>query len=172
MAKANAALPRFIKEFNQRFHREPVCRNDAAFAPLSADFDLDTLLAARYNRKTDACGCFSFQNYIFQVDSPKPPVKKNIVFLFSEKIGFKVYYDKRYYDVKFPEFLNKGKKLTCRRLPNALFTIPFSPASKPRNLPSELGVIFSLVIDSRNPQFRQLFYFIITQLLFQSFVAN
>jgi hypothetical protein len=32
------------------------------------------------------------------------------VFLFSEKIGFKAYYDKTYHDVKFPEFLNKGKK--------------------------------------------------------------
>jgi hypothetical protein len=30
--------------------------------------------------------------------------------LFSEKIGFKAYYDKKYYGVKFPEFLNKGKK--------------------------------------------------------------
>jgi hypothetical protein len=36
-------------------------------------------------------------------------VKKHIVFLFSEKIGFKVYYDKTYYRVKFPEFLNNGK---------------------------------------------------------------
>jgi hypothetical protein len=32
------------------------------------------------------------------------------VFLFSEKIGFKAYYDKTYYDVKFPEFLNKGRQ--------------------------------------------------------------
>jgi hypothetical protein len=53
-------------------------------------------LAAKYSRKTDTRGCFSFQNYPFQVDSPKPPVKKNIVFLFSETIGFKAYDDKRY----------------------------------------------------------------------------
>jgi transposase len=110
MAEANAALPRFIREFNHRFHHEPACQKETAFAPVPADFDLDTLLAAKYSRKTDTCGCFSFQNYTFQVDSPKPPVKKTIVFLFSEKIGFKAYYDKRYYDVKFPEFLNKGKK--------------------------------------------------------------
>jgi hypothetical protein len=38
------------------------------------------------------------------------------VFLFSEKIGFKAYYDKKYYGVKFPEFLNKDKK---SRLPQA-----------------------------------------------------
>jgi transposase len=85
MVKANAVLPRFIREFNQRFRREPACQDDTAFAPLPAGFGLDTLLTAKYHRKTDTCGCFSFQNYTFQVNSPKPPVKKNIVFLFSEK---------------------------------------------------------------------------------------
>jgi hypothetical protein len=85
-----------LREFNHRFHREPACPKDTAFVPIPADFDLDTLLAVKYSRKTDTCGCFSFQNYTFQVDSPKVPVKKNIVFLFSEKIGFKAYYDKTY----------------------------------------------------------------------------
>jgi hypothetical protein len=88
----------------------PACRNETAFAPLPAGFDLDTLLAAKYNRKTDNCGCFSFHTYTFQVDSLRPPVKRHIVFLFSEKIGFKAYYDKKYYGVKFLDFLNKGKK--------------------------------------------------------------
>jgi hypothetical protein len=69
--QANAALPRFIKEFNRRFHHEPACRKDRAFAPLPGDFDLDTLPAAKYSRKTDNRGCF-----LFQVDSPKSPVKK------------------------------------------------------------------------------------------------
>jgi hypothetical protein len=75
MEQANAALPRFIKEFNRRFHHEPTCRKDRAFASLPVDFDLDTLPAAKYNRKTDNRSCFSFQNYTLQVDSPKPPVK-------------------------------------------------------------------------------------------------
>jgi transposase len=110
MAQANAALPRFIRDFNQRFHREPACQDETAFAPVPMNFDLDTLLAAKYHRKTDTCGCFSFHNYTFQVDSPKPPVKKQITFLFSEKIGFKAYYDKTYYGVKFLDFLNKDKK--------------------------------------------------------------
>ena len=110
MEQANAALPRFIAEFNRRFHHNPAGRDTTAFAPVPADFDLDTLLAAKYNRKTDACGCFSFHNYPFQVDSPRPPVRKHIVFLFSEKIGFKAYYDKTYDGVKFLDFLNKDKK--------------------------------------------------------------
>jgi hypothetical protein len=109
MASANAILPKFIREFNKKFHREAENKTETAFAPLPAEYDLDTLLAATYNRKTDACGCFSFQNYTFQVDSPRPPVKKNIMFMFSEKIGFKAYYDKTYYDVRFLDFLNKGK---------------------------------------------------------------
>jgi hypothetical protein len=50
------------------------------------------------------------QNYTFQVDSPRPPVKKTIVFMFSEKTGFKAYYDKKYYGVKFPGFLNNDQK--------------------------------------------------------------
>jgi hypothetical protein len=31
MEQANAALPRFIAEFNQRFHREPACKDTTAF---------------------------------------------------------------------------------------------------------------------------------------------
>jgi hypothetical protein len=110
MAQANAALPRFIREFNQRFHREPACPDESAFAPVPVNFDLDTLLVAKYNRKTDACGCFLVHNYPFQVDSQRPPVKKQILFLFSEKIGFKTYYGKTYYGVTFFDFLNKDKK--------------------------------------------------------------
>jgi hypothetical protein len=74
MEQANAALPRFIKEFNHRFHHEPACRKDTAFVPLPVDFDLDTLPAANYSHKTDNRGCFSFQT-----DSPKPPVKKTVM---------------------------------------------------------------------------------------------
>jgi hypothetical protein len=133
MEQANAALPVFIREFNRRFRREPACQDDTAFAPLPAGFNLDTLLTAKYNRKTDNCGCFSFQNYTFQVDSPKPPVRKNIVFLFSEKIGFKAYYDKTCRDVKFPEFLNKGKKpylpqVTKRLIYDSFFAGAKAPA--------------------------------------------
>jgi hypothetical protein len=67
MEQANATLPRFIKEFNQRFHREAACQDETAFASVPVDFDLDTLLTAKYDRKTDNCGYFSFQNYTFQV---------------------------------------------------------------------------------------------------------
>jgi hypothetical protein len=147
MEQANVALPRFIREFNPRFHREPACQDDTAFAPLPPGFDLDTLLTAKYNRKTDNCGCFSFQNYTFQIDSLKPPIRKNIVFLFSEKIGFKAYYDKTYYDVKFPEFLNKGRQshlpqVTKRLIHGSFFASVKSPELAGRG---RRGVKFSRV---------------------------
>jgi hypothetical protein len=133
MKQANAALPRFIREFNRRFHRESACQDRTAFVPLPADFDLDTLLAAKYSRKTDNCGCFSFQNDTFQVDSPKPPARKNIVFLFSEKIGFKAYYDKTYHDVKFPELVNKGKKSHLPQVTKRLIYDSFFASVKDRD---------------------------------------
>jgi hypothetical protein len=43
------------------------------------------------------------------IPAERPPVRKPIVFLFNEKTGFKAYYDKQYYEVKCPEFLNKDK---------------------------------------------------------------
>jgi hypothetical protein len=77
-------------------------------------------------------------------DPAKPPARKRITFLSSEKIGFKAYYDKTYYGVKFLDFLNepprrgaageqtplriKTKNQICRGLPKGLFTIPFLPA--------------------------------------------
>jgi hypothetical protein len=48
------------------------------------DFDLDTLLAAQYERKTDTCGG-SFHHYPVQVDRSNPPVKEPTLFLFSER---------------------------------------------------------------------------------------
>jgi hypothetical protein len=109
MASANAILPAFIKDFNKRFHREPEDKQKTAFVPLPPGFDLDTLLAAKYERKTDNSSCFSFQNYTFKIDSRNPIIRKNIIFMFSEKIGFMALYNKICYDVIFMDFLNKDK---------------------------------------------------------------
>ncbi|MDR1317513.1 MAG: hypothetical protein LBK13_11645, partial [Spirochaetales bacterium] len=85
----------------------------------------------------------------FQVDSPNPPARKNIVFLFSEKIGFKAYYDKTYHDVKFPEFLNKGKKshlpqVTKRLIYDSFFASVKAPDVAAGGMGGG-GVIFSRV---------------------------
>jgi hypothetical protein len=52
-------------------------------------------------------------------------VKKNIVFLFSEKIGFKVYYG-----VKFPDFLNKDKKSHMPQVTKRLIRDSFFASAK------------------------------------------
>jgi hypothetical protein len=55
-------------------------------------------------------------------------VKKNIVFMFS------AYYDKKYYRVKFPEFLTKDKKITYATSyhPSA----PFPERGQPQGVPA------------------------------------
>ena len=106
--QANAALPAFITEYNSKFAVEPET-SEHAFIPLSADDNLDTLLAVRYERTTDNCGCFSFQNYTFQIKTDRPIAKKKIQFLFSEKIGFKACYEKRYYPVELRGLTNSRK---------------------------------------------------------------
>jgi transposase len=106
--QANAALPAFIREYNGKFAVLPEAA-DTAFVPLDTADNLDTLLAVRHERTTDNCGCFSFQNFTFQIVSDKPIAKKKIVFLFSERTGFKAYYEKRYYPVELLGISNSRK---------------------------------------------------------------
>jgi transposase len=105
LEQANACLKPFMADYISRFARKPPCPQ-SAFVPLPKGYDLNTLLACKYERKTDTCGCFSFQNYTFQVVSKKSLARKKILFLFSEKLGFKAYYNKTLYPVKFIEHLS------------------------------------------------------------------
>ena len=106
--QANLAIKGFIADYNTRFCVEPV-RQQSAFVPLDASQDLDRLLAARYERTTDNCGCFCFHNFIFQIHSPKPLAKKKIQFLFSQKLHFVALYDKCYYPVSCLGLKNNKK---------------------------------------------------------------
>jgi hypothetical protein len=72
-------MPAFIAEYNAKFAVEPEAP-DHAFVPLDTRDDLDTLLVVRYERSTDNCGCFSFQNFTFQIVTDRPLVKKKILF--------------------------------------------------------------------------------------------
>jgi len=98
MEQANQKLYQYVTIFNRKFAVLPQT-TDSSFIPLGKEFDLDKLLSVRHERITDNCGCFSFQNFTFQIESIKPIVKKRIVFLFSQKLGLKAYYDKQYYSV-------------------------------------------------------------------------
>ena len=110
MEQANRELPRFIEDFNKRFAVKAQIQ-ESAFVALGDSYDLDKLLAVRHERTTDNCGCISFQNFIFQIDSEKPLAKKKIVFLFSEKIGFLALYGNKYYPAS-PVGLNKKGSIT------------------------------------------------------------
>jgi transposase len=106
--QANAVLPDFIAEYNAKFAVRPES-DESAFVRMDGKDDIDMLLAVRHERTTDNCGCFSFQNFTFQIVTDRPPAKKKIQFLFSETIGFKAYYDKRYYPVKLQGLTNSRK---------------------------------------------------------------
>jgi transposase len=116
MDTANAALPRFIEAYNAHFSVES-SDAESAFVPLASGDNLDTLLSVRHERTTDNCGCFSFQNVLFQVDSDRPLAKKKIQFLFNERIGFRALYDKRYYQVSL---LGWSGKRTTTHLPDVV----------------------------------------------------
>ena len=96
--------------FNLRFAVEPESA-ETSFVPLSENNNLDLLLAVKHERTTDACGCFSFQNLTFEVVCDRPIVKKKVLFMFSERIGFRALYDKHYYPIKPLDFLNDSQGL-------------------------------------------------------------
>ena len=96
--------------FNSRFAKESEPA-ETSFAPPDEKNNPDTPLAVKHGRTTDACGCFSFQNLKFEVVSEKAMFKKKIVFMFSERPGFRALYNKTYYPVKPLGFLNNSQSL-------------------------------------------------------------
>jgi transposase len=87
--KANRELHRYIAAFNNRFAVQPQTE-ESAFVPLDASNDLDKLLTVRYQRTTDNCGCFSFQNFMFQIDSKKRlPKRKFNSFLARKSVSLR-----------------------------------------------------------------------------------
>ena len=108
MEQANQNIDKIIAYFNSHFAVAPETA-EPAFVTMDGSYDLDKLLAVRHERTTDNCGCFSFNNFLFQIDSKKPFAKKKAQFIFSQKIGFHAMYEKEYYPVSFLGVKNKGK---------------------------------------------------------------
>jgi hypothetical protein len=106
--QANAALPNFMAEYNATFAVEPES-DESAFVRRDGKDGIDTLSAVRHERTIGNCGRFPFQNVTFQIVTDRPPAKKKIPFLFSERTGFKAYYDKRYYPVELRGVPNRRK---------------------------------------------------------------
>jgi hypothetical protein len=110
MEQFNAAAVQIMDWFNRHFAVEPES-TETSFVPLSDHDDLDTLLAVKHERTTDACGCFSFQKLKFEIIADKCIAKKKVVFIFSERIGFRALYNKVLYPVKPLNYLNDNKHL-------------------------------------------------------------
>jgi transposase len=108
MERANGNIDKIIQYYNAHFAVIPETP-ETAFVRLHESFDLDKLLVVRYERKTDNCGCFSYNNVIFQIDSKKPLVKKKVLFIFGERIGFMAKYGQEYFPVSCLGVKHKGK---------------------------------------------------------------
>ena len=64
--KANAALPRYIAQFNTKYSVEPA-DPESFFVPLFPGQNLDDILCAQFTRLTNSAGEFSFHSYKFTI---------------------------------------------------------------------------------------------------------
>jgi len=107
MDKANRELHRYIALFNDKHAVQPRLA-ESVFTPLGG-YNPDRLLAVRYDRITDGDGCFSFQNFVFRVDSATPLTKRKIQFRFSPTIKFLAKHGSRYYGVSVLNLEDSGR---------------------------------------------------------------
>lgn len=96
VADANKAMPDFIKYFNSRFSVK--AKSDQTFWLPGPD-NLDDILCAQIQRRTDTNGCFSFHAYKFAVLGCSRIACKNILLCISER-GIMARVDGQYYNIK------------------------------------------------------------------------
>lgn len=103
--QANEFFPEFIKTYGRKFGVNPE-KEETKFMKLPKYVDLDILLATQFTRVIDNSGCFSFYNKKFQVIADHIPPKSKVTVLISKKIGVKVEFQGKKYNV-----------ITCEDLP-------------------------------------------------------
>lgn len=103
--QANEFFPEFIKTYGKQFGVKAE-KEESKFVKLPKYIDLDILLATQFTRTIDNAGCFSFYNKKFQVIADYIPPKSKVNVLISKKIGIKVEYEGKKYNV-----------ITCEDLP-------------------------------------------------------
>lgn len=121
---ANGFLPEYLELFNQTFSINHDAPN--LFVPYSANYDIDSYLCIKHNRKTDNAGTFSINRACFKVldeGFPLIPSKSTIQVLISPRRAIRVKYQDRIYDTiryvkpdsksskKPPKVRSKSKKL-------------------------------------------------------------
>ncbi len=95
---ANKFLKTYTKKFNEQFSIPPA-NEKSDFMPLPKHINLDRLLTVKYTRTLDNGGCFSLNNYIFQVINCNLKPKAKVTVLISKKIGIIVLNDETAYRV-------------------------------------------------------------------------
>ena len=99
MEQINSELRYYISLFNEKFSKSPQ-EPESSFVP-KGDYDLDLLLAIRHKTATDDRGSFSFSGFAFAARDKPLPARKEIEFLFCEKLGFLAHYGGKYREAVF-----------------------------------------------------------------------
>lgn len=80
--KANEFLKSYVKRWNEKFGVEPR-KSHNFFLPCSAN--LDDILAAHIDRRSDSHGCFKFHSYHFAIEGAKRAACRDFVLHVSER---------------------------------------------------------------------------------------
>lgn len=96
--QANEFFPKFIKAYGKKFGVKAE-KEETKFVKLPKYVDLDILLTTQFTRVIDNSGCFSFYNKRFQVIADNIPPKSKVTVLISKKIGVKVEFKGKKYNV-------------------------------------------------------------------------
>ena len=139
--QANEFFPEFIKSYGKKFGVKPE-KEESKFIKLPKYIDLDILLATKFTRIVDSSGCFSFYNKRFQVIADDIPRRSTVNVLISKKIGIKVEYAGKKYNVITLEDLptnNSSKDLNEvfkeKQVSNILFATYLLSVDAKKNAP-------------------------------------
>lgn len=108
MDEANAFLLQYIQKYNSKFAIEATSKK-VVFLKLPKRYDLDELLCVRFDRTIDNAGVFSINNSKFQIMDKYLPPKTKVQIYLSQKIGMRVKFNNKVYDVQPLELISKDK---------------------------------------------------------------
>lgn len=135
--QANEFLPKFAKMYGQKFGIKPQ-KEGSKFIKLPKYIDLDKLLTTQFTRIIDNSGCFSFYNKKFQVITDNIPPKSKLTVLMSKKIGIKVEYKGKYYNV-----------ITCEDLPTHNSSKDLNEVFKEKEIKNVLFATYLLTLNAK-----------------------
>ena len=106
--EANKFLGSYIEKYNSQFSVSAI-KAKSVYLKLPKRYDLDELLCVRFKRTIDNAGVFSINNSKFQIMDRSLPPKTRVQVYLSQKIGMRVKYNNKIYDVQPLELISKDK---------------------------------------------------------------